>query len=778
MNPEKKSMKIEPEAGKPVLDGTCSVQGIRAAVNIIRDEYGVAYIQTEHGLDAWFGLGFCQAQDRLFQLEVIKRQARGTLSELFGSSTLPADRFSRQVGFYRIGWEYLNFLKEDQLSLLKSFTDGINAGIQKGLSRAPLEFDLLKAAPTIFEPADVMAIQLLLTLSLSHWVAKLTRFQILLNEGLDAVEKLDPEYASWNYLISPVGGQAGDQVASFISHLKEVQRIYNRYGISNNWVISSNQSNSGRPVLGNDPHLSAELPATWYLASMDCAEFHLNGACFPGSPFFLAGFNGFVSWGITAGFIDNIDLYLEKFDRLDNTILRSEKKYPCRTQVETINVKDEPPQQEKVILADHGPLLTPLYKSDMPDISMRATWFEPKGVEGFFVSHLSRTAEDFRRCFEKWPLIPINLVFADAQGEIAWQLAGEIPDRKIKHGLVPLPGWDDEFSWNATDVSFERKPHLENPPANVIVTANNKPVQQDDDLYIGRDYIDGYRHARQIHLLLTEQKKSWEDLRKVQLDQFSQPWSEMREKIIAHQPGTEQAGAAHQYLSHWDGVLSSDSVAATIYEFFIAELTRRIISAASLKSNAWVNETFLLGIGASNFGLSRISQVVQLLNEQPDGWFKDGWQPAIDSSLSDAFCRLNDLFGPPGRNWGWGQVRKLQLRHILTNLVPTLDASTVALFNPPAVEYGGDEQTVNVAAGDMCDPLVKPNFIANLRMLVDVGHWEHNSFSLAGGQSGSPYSPHYTDLFQKWLIGEGISIVWDRKEVNAKKMHEFKLMKE
>lgn len=769
---------LDKNSGEPILDGGCIVQGLRQSVKVIRDEYGVPYIQTTDAQDAWFGLGFCQAQDRLFQLELIKRQARGTLCEIFGSITLPADRFSRHMGYHRIAREYLQHLGERQLCLLNAFTAGINQGMQKGMKQLPLEFNLLEASPTFYEPADIIAIQFLLTQSLSHWVAKLARFQLLITEGVDAVERTDPAYAAWNYVISPVGKPAGDQIGEFIRELEMVQKIYNRYGISNNWVVSANLSQTGRPILGNDPHLAAELPAPWYLASLECEEFHLNGACFPGSPFFLAGFNGFVSWGITAGFIDNIELYLEKYDVSNATVMRSSGVSHCKVLTEEIKLKDQPPQQEKIILTDKGLLLSPLYKFNMMDISLRATWFEPKEIEGFFLCHQSRNVNEFRQYFNKWPCIPINLVFSDSKGDIAWQLAGDIPDRKFNQPLAPLPGWDASFEWRATDIDFQRKPYLVNPPEGFIVTANNKPVDADSNLFIGRDYIDGYRQARQIHVLSGNKKKSWEDLSALQQDQYCQPWAEIRKKILAHSPKSQNSAAALQLLGQWDGILAADSLGATVYEFFIAEMTKRVVAATSSASGRWMSETFLAGVSTSNVGLSRISQVVRLMNDQPRGWFSMGWPEVIETCLVDTIAAIEKLFGKPGQTWEWGQVRKLQLRHVLTNLIPEVEKAVIDLFNPPAVAYGGDEQTVNVSAGDMCNPLVQPNFIANLRMMVETGGWENNSFSLAGGQSGNPFSGNYLDLYHLWLRGKGIVIHWNGDQVDTCKLHELNLVKD
>jgi len=762
---------------EPILDGVRDVKGLGVSIKIVRDENGIPYIQAENENDAWFGLGFCQAQDRLFQIEITKRQARGSLSELFGQSTFAADCFARQIGFYRIAKEYLQYLSPKNRSNLTSFIQGINSGIIQGSKKPPLEFALLDQSPTLFEPADVIAIQLLLTLSLSHWIAKLTRYQILKIEGLSAVEKLDPEYAHWNYLISPVGKRAGKEIGALINDLKLIQKIYNKYGISNNWVISAKLSSSGFPIVGNDPHMGADLPAPWYLASITSKDFRLCGACFPGSPFFLAGFNGFVSWGITAAFTDNIDLYLEKYNQPENSVIRNGKKIVCKEVIEKIIVKNGGVQNEKVIITDHGPLISPLFKTEMPEISMRATWFTPKAIDGFFISHHSKNINDFRACFKEWPLMAMNLIFADSRGNIGWQMAGEIPERNKTHGLLPLPAWDKSFAWKNNDVRFSQKPYLINPKEELIITANNKPVKLKNNLYIGRDYIDGYRHARQTNLLLNKKQKTWEELNKVQLDQFSLPWFEIKEKILQIKPGSEKIRKALYILEKWDGFASADSIAATIFEFFISEMVTRITAAVSQHSAAYIDETFLVGIGSSNFGLSRISQVIQFINEQPEEWFSNGWEMEIAAALRKAFNRIEEKFGSSVENWKWGQVRKLEMRHILLNLSPELNRPYAKLFNLEPIEFGGNEQTVNVAAGDIRDPLVKPFFIANLRMMVEVGNWENNIFGLAGGQSGDPFSDHYSDLFKLWTSGKGITIKWNRPLVDRHKSHELVLKK-
>lgn len=733
---------------------------VHESISIFRDRHGIPYVKAKGSLDAWFGLGFCQGQDRAFQIEISKRNSNGSLSEILGSGALPADKLTRVIGFHRLAKKYIACMENQEKQLLEAFTSGINEGVKLGGSQKPLEFSILDIEFSSITPVDVLAHHLLLTFSLSHWVPKVTRYKLLLEGNPEIVSTLDPVFAPWNYLTDPVGTKAGETLDYLLTDIQAAQEILNVHAISNNWVIAPRKSATGHPIIANDPHLSAGIPAPWYLATLECDDFRISGACLAGSPLFLAGHNYHVSWGVTAAYIDNIDLYLEDESEDGQFVKRGNETVPYDIIVEEIKVRGEPTQLLQVPLTDRGPILSGLNLQKGPSLTMTATWMKPKKILGFFRAPYTKTIQELNDCFEHWPLFSLNLVSADDQDNTSWLLCGEIPLRKKTHGLLPMPGWDPAFNWEETVIAFADHPKMINPDADFIATANNKPNNKDQKVYIGRDFIDGYRHARIIELIQNHQGKiNLDACKQFQLDRHSRVWSDIRASVLAHQCSSQTSLNAQNQLNKWDGIVSAASLPATIFEAFMAEFTKLAIQNIGGNLKKWVSFPFFEGVETSSFGMSRISQLVSLIQGRPENELAGNVDELIEKSLTQAWQNLGQQFGSRPSKWKWGTIRPLVLQHVLSLIGSAeIKEKYSERFNLGPIPIGGDEQCIAVAAGDPIDITARPNTIPNLRMVVEVGNWEKNSFSLAGGISGDPQSFFYDNLFKKWEKGKGISL--------------------
>jgi penicillin G amidase len=343
----------------PVTTGELRVPGLGGPVTIRRDRYGIPMIEACAEPDALFALGFCHAQDRAIQLEVLLRVGRGMVAEMAGAQALAVDRVSRRVGFrYAADQQWLT-LSEKNRSLLTAYTDGINAGYARGLRKRPHEFVALRTTPTNWEPADVLAFtKLQCWFMASNWDVELARLRILLADGPDALIALDPlstEYSvpSTQYL------PAIDRLQEDLKALAEVLRLGRG---SNNWVIAPSRTTTGRPILCNDPHLAAQLPAPWYLVSIRTPDWSVAGASFVGSPSIPCGHNGFAAWGVTAGLTDNTDLFLEELRRDGGTWQYRQGNHwlPCGVRREVIRVKGAEPVTEEVLSTARGPIINPV----------------------------------------------------------------------------------------------------------------------------------------------------------------------------------------------------------------------------------------------------------------------------------------------------------------------------------------------------------------------------------------------------------------------------------
>ncbi len=744
----------------PVTDGVLNVPGIEEPVQIRRDGNGVPYILAQTELDGWYGLGFCHGQDRAFQLETLLRVVRGSIAEIYGEQALPIDRMSRRIGFRRAGKGHLSVMPEAQRAVVRAYVQGINAGLTSGSRKRAHEFVLLRTKPSPWEEEDVLGYMNYMGIILSGWTAKLTRLFVLKEDGPVALADLDPDYPAWHMVTSPVAGLAGESVARVLEDVEALAGFLGN-GMSNNWALNGARTRSGKPILANDPHLAPRLPAPWYLAHIRYPGLSVGGASFPGMPLIPSGFNGTSAWGVTAGLVDGIDLYIEKLDPVGKTVLNGDGQTDCEVLREIYRAKGrKTPLVEEILITPRGPIISDLIDGFGEALSMKATWMTPRPVNGLTDFH---KATDFHTCrdhFKNLHLVSQNVAYADTSDTIGWQLIGEVPDRQRGWGLLPMPGWDPDFDWGTRFVSLTDMPWLVNPETGFIATANNQPHPENGGPYLGRDFVP-YRHARIIELL--EERQDWEldTTLQAQLDRFSVPWREMCRQVLDVKPDDPQAARAQKMLAEWDGIVAAESGPAAVFEYFVITMAHMLAKARAPRSAARVlGKDFSAMFSGSFFFVRHVSLIVDLLRTRPEGWFVDGWDQAIETALGDAYRKLEAELGPRPAAWQWGDVHKLVVSHQLG-----ARKFLAKIFNRGPFPYGGDHDTV-AQAGRRVDVYgSKVQGTANLRMAVEVGEWENNYFVIAGGQSGNPLSPHYDDQLKIWLQGQAISLAWSEEEI-------------
>ncbi|MFV1999992.1 MAG: penicillin acylase family protein, partial [Acidimicrobiia bacterium] len=401
----------------PITSGSIELSGIRGPVTIDRDRWGVPYIKATNDADAWFGLGFTHGQDRAFQIEILLRAMRGTLSGLTGPDALPIDRLSRRIGFHRSALKQLAALDDDIRETLDAYARGISEGSTRGGTIAH-EFALLKSSPTPYQASDVLALMKLTAFLLaSNWDSELVRYKMLLEDGAEAVKALDPTYPEWLPQTMIPGLAAGDAVDRLSVDLETFETVVGLDGGSNNWALSGDRTDSGLPIVANDPHLGPTHPSHWYLARVATPDWAVAGASLLGSPGFPVGFNGHCGWGVTAGLTDNTDLFLEEIGP-DGTSVRIGGDFvQCEVHIETIEVKGGDTVVERVLETLHGPIIGPALSENEAAISMRAVWLDARPLRGLLDLHRVETVGDIREAYRAWPGLPLNVVSADDNGD-------------------------------------------------------------------------------------------------------------------------------------------------------------------------------------------------------------------------------------------------------------------------------------------------------------------------------------------------------------------------
>jgi penicillin amidase len=748
----------------PRTSGTLRVTGAHGPVRIRRDGWGIPHIDAGSEADAWFGLGFCHAQDRAFQLEILLRVGRGTLSALVGPGGLAADRMSRRLGFARVAAAQLALIDRDVHTAAEAYVRGINQGLEVGLVRRPHELALLRERPTPWQVTDVLAFAGLQSFALgANWDMELGRLAILAQDGPDALLALDHAYPADHPLSVPVAAAAGPAMGRLADDLAAFASAAPSPGGSNNWALAGSRTASGVPLLANDPHLAPRLPAPWYLAHLRCPEWEVAGASFVGGPVLPIAHTGHAAWGITAGMTDQADLFVEELGDDGASVREGAGLVPCEVIEERIPVRGGEDVIERVLVTRRGPIISPFLDGAPAAVSLSAVWLRPMPIRGFLACLRARDFESFRRGFAAWPGPALNVVYADAEGHIGYQLIGQLPRRRLGHGTLPLPGWLEGVGWEDELVPFDEMPHLADPAIGFVASANNRPAADGDGPFLGTDWMDGYRQARIVEVLSARHDWDVAGCAELQLDVTNGPWRRVRTMAL-DLPVTDADGRmAVALLRGWDGRMMVDSAAASVFSLWLTEMAHRIARARAPSS--W---RYALGFGfgeivpLTTFHSGSAANTVERLCAQPDGWFDRGWPAEAADALSSAMRRLRTDHGPDPAGWGWGRLRTLTLRH------PAGDQRlTAGAFNLGPVPMPGDGTTPLQAASGPLAPFDNPGYIPNTRAVIDLADPEAGRWVLAGGQSGNPMSPHYRDLFALWLRGDAVPIPWSEEVVAA-----------
>jgi penicillin G amidase len=721
----------------PTTSGVLRIDKLNGPVTIRRDKVGIPHIEATTDHDAWFALGFCQAQDRAFQLESTLRVCRGTLAELVGPEGLPIDKLSRRIGFFRTAKAQFEVMDANAKTSLTAFVAGINEGFKTGLPQKPHELAILGGELTPWLEADVLAFLKFTSFLLpGNWDVELARLRVLLADGPEALQAIDP-------LGTQVPGEkllgAGSVVEALSQDIAAFQKHSPTGGGSNNFVIRGDRTASGKPLLANDPHLGPNVPAPWYIAHIETPEWSVAGATFAGCPAFPIGHNGTISWGVTAGLTDNTDLWLETPDAVTESLR------------ETITVKGSADHIEDVQLTPRGPIISPLLPESPQAISLQAVWLQTLPLDGFLGVIREKSFDGFRAHFAAWPCLPLNLVYADVHGNTGYQLVGQVPKRIGSNGLIPAR--PDAAKWDHL-VPFDEMPYLVNPAYHA--TANNPPAISKP--WLGADFVEHYRSTILMEELAAK-PQGWtlEDCRDLQKNVRSQPWAQLKDLILSLSDSamSPTLSEALGVLKAWDGHLRADSGAATLFTLFIIEMAKYFAQKTARKS--W--QEMLGGAGSGLLARSLFSDrfvgptVSRLLRDRP----RDRMKLALETILR----QLKTQHGPTPEWWQWGDLRQLHVTHPILGKHWLLGP----IFNLPPVPVGGDANTVNQAGVRALSPFEPTHNFANLRMVFDLADWGATTVDLAGGQSGNPYSDHFEDLFQLRQRDGAAKLAWTTEEV-------------
>jgi penicillin amidase len=734
-------------------EGRVRAPGLGAPVRISRDRWGVPHIRAAERRDLWFGQGFCHGQDRLWQLDLYRRMASGRLSEFAGRQTLPADRLMRTLGLRRLAGREAAELEPGLRADLAAYCAGVNSAVEEAAA-LPAEFQLVRQGFDPWRPADMLAALKLLAFGLStNWERELLRSDMVRELGPELAARLDPPYPRGHpVVLSPGGGYSGDGLglAEQLDRVKQSLGLAVEAGGSNNWAISGSRTTTGRPLLAGDPHLPPSMPGIFYQVDLELDGRFARGASLPGVAGLSMGQNNDVAFAFTNALADVMDLYME---RIEGDRYEFEGEWlPLEVITEEIEVKgSSAPERLEVRLSHHGPIVNESLGADTAEpLALRWTALDDPAISTANVGILEPTSGPELVEMLSAHTAPVsNLVWADRHGSIGYKTVGRLPIRRGGCPDLPKPGWTGEFEWEGL-VPYEEMPAVQDPECGYLVTANNRIVGEDYPHHLTSEYLDGYRARRIEELILAQPEHDAEGFEAMQSDHFSIPGMETVHRLARMRPRDQREVAAIERLKSWDGRLSPDSIAASIYQAFTIRLARDFARAAIRDrdlAERWLDRSDSGFINHVTSPWRWHSHLLALWEEGDDELIGRSWDGLVLDALRGALHDLEERFGSDPERWRWGRVHRLDFPHVIGEANPVF----AQVFNR-SLEAGGGQETVSQIAHDPNDPF-KAVWAPCWRMVADPGDPDRSRWQAFTGQSGQPGSRHYDDLQVDWLEG-------------------------
>jgi penicillin amidase len=752
----------------PKTSGTQDVPGLAAAVDVVRDGEGIPHIYAANAADAWFALGYVHAQDRLWQMTFNRRIAAGRLAEILGPSALPTDRYLRTLGV-RANAEQ-QWLQQDAATkaVLQRYADGVNAYLAHRRGPLPPEFILTGAPqPEAWSPVDSLAWVTMMAWDLSgNGNTELLRMRLAGHLSKKQIDEFLPPYPGNDGVADPVLPTA-DYTALYknLGALAKSMALANEAappGLtegkgSNNWVVSGAHTQSGKPLLANDPHLALGAPSLWYLASITAPGLNVIGATVPGLPAVALGRNDHIAWGATNTAPDTQDFYIEETD--GNKVKTPTGWQPLVTHQEIIHVKGQADEVLTVRMSRHGPLLsdvagpaqTGLGALGGKHFALAFDWValrpDDHTLAAFVKLNQADNWADFVTALSEYSSPQQNFVYADTDGNIGFLAPGRIPIRAADNDLMgqaPAPGWDARYDWTGF-IAFDQLPTRFNPPSGQIVTANQKVVEPGYQPFLTAEWTPPYRAKRIEQLLASNQHHSIASFALLQADQTSLAEKELLPLLLQTAPSNNTAADALKRLASWDGKMDATRVEPSIYHAWLLQLAKLIEQdklGEPLFSETWSERpVFLLNVLHNQDGQGR--------------WCDDTRTEAIETcdelkthALDLALADLTAHYGNDPRKWQWGRLHQARAVHAPFDHVAYL-APLFDLISP----VGGDSETIDVGqfrAGQGEHPFAAYH-APSLRGIYDLSAPEQSVFIESTGESGSVLSPFYSNMEKRWV---------------------------
>lgn len=792
----------------PQVDGSLRLPGLAGTVEIYRDKSGIPHIYADSAADLFMAQGFVHAQDRFFEMDFRRHMTAGRLSELFGASTLDNDKALRTMGWRRVAEQEVPELAQDTQNYLNAYAKGVNAWISANpnASDRSLEYSVLKLQGGGGTPEKWTAVDSVAWLKAMAWDLR-SNVEDEIDRALAAtklprerVEQLYPGYPYDRHL--PIvnegtvhqgrfdqraeprlrAGRALQAAADTLDAVPSTMGAADRSGIgSNSWVVSGEHTKSGKPLLANDPHLSAQMPSVWYQAGLHCRKvseacpYDVTGYTFSGMPGVIIGHTDRTAWGFTNLGPDVADLFLEQVD--GDTYLYKNSRLPLETRQEKIKVAGGKTVTITVRSTRHGPLINEVIPGARPSgeanaVALQWTALTPgRTADAVFALNKAGDWSEFKAAAALFDVPAQNLVYADTSGKIGYQAPGRIPVRTNGDGTWPVPGWTGEYDWNTAPIPYDQLPSVEDPADGFIVTANNAVI--DPSRYqplLTMDWSYGYRSERIRTLIKEALEKGPIDsaaMSRIQQDTHNG----FAETLVPALLQVDLAGPsvqARDLLSTWDRAQTPDSAAAAYFNAVWRHLLTLTFDDDLPES-------------ARPTGGDRWYEVVRRLLEAPEDPFWDDVttreitetrDDILRQAMASAHQELADRLGADVKAWRWGDLHQLEL--VNGSLGTSGIAAVEALFNRGPLPVGGSKDAVDATGWNVQNGYAI-TAVPSMRMVVDLSDLDQSRWINLTGASGHAFHENYWDQTQAWARGDLLPMYSSPEAVKKAARHTLRL---
>lgn len=760
----------------PDYEGEQTLTGLTEEVTVYRDHRGMPHIYAANEHDLYFAVGYVMAQERLWQMDLIRRATTGRLSEIFGSDYVQTDLFLRSLEMTAKSKMVLSEEEPDVLEALQAYADGVNKYIGEAGKKLPPEFRLLGYKPDTWKLEDMANIigYMGWDLASDNLTSDIFYYRLTQKFGVEKAAELIPDWKAVSSFVFP-GFKLSDELIKsaqgFISSMDKLEALgIASFSGSNNWALTGRRTETGKPVLSNDMHLSFGSPGIWIqMHQVIPGRLNVTGVIVPGQPMVVAGHNEKIAWGMTNLMVDDIDLFAEKINpENENQYFFNGEWKNMVVRDEIIKIKGGTADTLQIKYTHRGPVISGFRKIDDVCLSMRWSGYDfSDEIKAVYLLNRASDWDEFRTAIKLFRSISQNFVYADVDGNIGLNTGGGIAIRKGT-GTMIRNGETDEFDWKGY-VPFEQLPSSFNPENGYVSSANNRTVPEDYPYYIGAGFAMPYRINRIRQMLEEKEIFSIEDFKRMITDQRSDYAALMTPYILRlnNKKGelTTAEAEALAELDSWDYEMNADIIAPSVFEFFRISFGKNLLSDE------------LGDLYGQLFGVARDYYIYRILNTGADSWVdnintteRETLDDIILKSFKDCIAEIISQYGEDKAAWKWGDIHRIVISHPVGSAVPLIDK--VFGFNSEPLRVGGSNHTVSPYS-------YQPGFVvdhgASERHIFNTADWDESLTIIPTGASGIPASEFYLSQTKAYVNKEFYKDAFSDEAVKAAAKYVMKL---